>query len=58
MGAEIGATTSIFPYDQNMARYLKATGRENLAALADNNLDLLNADAEVMMEPQRILTID
>src|SRR5260221_7116971 len=35
MGAELGATTSIFPYDPRMARYLAATGRSELAALAD-----------------------
>ena len=36
MGAEIGATTSIFPYDSNMSRYLKATKRKELAAFADD----------------------
>ena len=36
MGAEIGATTSIFPYDNNMSKYLNATSREDLAVLADN----------------------
>src|SRR4051794_39999163 len=35
MGAEVGATTSLFPYDQNMAVYLKATGREQIADAAD-----------------------
>src|SRR5690606_39180992 len=35
MGAEIGATTSVFAYDTNMAAYLKATGREALADAAD-----------------------
>ena len=35
MGAEIGATTSLFPYDANMAAYLKATGREAIADAAD-----------------------
>ena len=36
MGAEIGATTSIFPYDNNMSKYLNATFRKDLAVLADN----------------------
>ena len=35
MGAEIGATCSLFPYDDNMAAYLKATGREAIADVAD-----------------------
>lgn len=35
MGAEVGATTSLFPYDEAMARYLRATGREEVASLAD-----------------------
>ena len=48
MGAELGATTSIFPYDQRMAAYLKATGRADLAELADANQDLLCADPEVL----------
>ncbi len=39
MGAEIGATTSLFPYDQNMAMYLKATGREAIADAADHVAD-------------------
>ncbi len=44
MGAEIGATTSHFPYDHNMAVYLKATGREAIADAADNVADDLRAD--------------
>ncbi len=51
MGAELGATTSIFPYDASMARYLQATERTDLAELADANTDLLAADAEVMANP-------
>ena len=35
MGAEIGATTSTFGYDESMGRYLRATGRADVAALAD-----------------------
>ncbi|MBI3856538.1 MAG: aconitate hydratase [Planctomycetes bacterium] len=44
MGAEHGATTSIFPYDERMGAYLKATRRAELAALAAKNADLLRAD--------------
>jgi aconitate hydratase len=44
MGAEIGATTSIFPYDANMAAYLKATGREAIADAADRVADDLRPD--------------
>jgi aconitate hydratase len=62
MGAELGATTSIFPYDERMAMYLKATGRADLAELADANTDLLVADPEVAANPaefyDRIIEID
>ncbi len=44
MGAEIGATCSVFGYDLNMATYLKATGREAIADAADNLVDHLRAD--------------
>jgi aconitate hydratase len=44
MGAEIGATTSLFGYDQNMAMYLKATGREAIADAADHVADDLRPD--------------
>jgi aconitate hydratase len=44
MGAEIGATCSIFPYDQNMAMYLKATGREAIADAADQVAEHLRPD--------------
>ena len=53
MGAELGATTSIFPYDQTMAEYLKATRRADLAELADQNVDLLTADSEVLADPEK-----
>jgi aconitate hydratase len=53
MGAELGATTSIFPYDERMATYLKATGREELADLANRNAEMLRADAEVESDPGR-----
>ena len=44
MGAEIGATTSLFPYDANMAQYLKATGREAIADAADKVAEELRPD--------------
>jgi aconitate hydratase len=53
MGAELGATTSIFPYDERMASYLKATGREELADLADRNRELLAPDPEVEASPEK-----
>ncbi len=51
MGAEIGATTSTFGYDQSMAEYLKATGRADVAALADTIAEHLTADPEVYANP-------
>ena len=53
MGAELGATTSIFPYDRRMELYLKATEREALADLANANAELLRADPEVAGDPGR-----
>jgi aconitate hydratase len=53
MGAELGATTSIFPYDERMATYLKATSREELADLANRHADMLRADPEVETDPAR-----
>lgn len=47
MGAEVGATCSIFPYDQKMEIYLKSTSREQIAYLSNKNKDLLTADPEV-----------
>ena len=52
MGAEIGATTSVFAYDENMAKYLQATGRSEVVELADNYRDYLQADMEVYAEPE------
>ena len=52
MGAEIGATCSIFPYDEKGSDYLKATGREELAELANSRMDLLTADEEVLKNPE------
>ena len=51
MGAEIGATTSTFGYDSSMSRYLNATGREEIAALADSIKEHLTGDAEVYANP-------
>jgi aconitate hydratase len=53
MGAEIGATTSTFGYDESMSRYLKATGREEVASLADGIKEYLNADAECYANPEQ-----
>jgi len=62
MGAELGATTSIFPYDQRMAKYLAASARGELAKLADKYVHLLVADTEVEAHPEdffdRIVKID
>jgi len=51
MGAEIGATTSTFGYDDSMERYLRATGREAIADAANGVREHLNADAEVYENP-------
>jgi len=56
MGAEIGATTSHFPYDANMAAYLKATGREAIADAADKVADDLRADDGAVYD--RVIEID
>lgn len=53
MGAEIGATCSLFAYDDKMGGYLKATGREEVAALADSVRDHLRPDAEVYAKPEK-----
>ncbi len=53
MGAEIGATCSIFAYDEKMSAYLKATGREEVAALADTVREHLRPDAEVYADPKK-----
>jgi aconitate hydratase len=50
MGAEIGATCSVFPYDHNMAQYLKATGREAIADAADKVADHLRPDDGAMYD--------
>ncbi len=62
MGAEIGATTSIFSYDQSMSNYLRSTDRNELADIADQNADFLCGDGEVYKNPEvyfdEVLTID
>lgn len=52
MGAEIGATCSLFAYDEKMSAYLKATGREEVATLADGIRDHLRPDADVYANPK------
>jgi aconitate hydratase len=62
MGAEIGATTSLFPCDTRMADYLAATGRTELAGLVRTHADRLRADPEVEQSPgkffDRVIEID
>ena len=53
MGAEIGATCSIFAYDDKMAGYLKSTGRTEVAELADGIREHLRPDAEVYANPEK-----
>jgi aconitate hydratase len=53
MGAELGATCSVFPYDARMATYFRATERGALAEIADENIEMLTADADVLQNPQR-----
>ena len=53
MGAEVGATTSTFGYDESMERYLKATGRADVALEANKIKDYLTADPEVYISPEK-----
>jgi len=53
MGAEVGATCSIFPYDKRMETYLKFTNRGKIAELANTNKELLVADPEVEENPEK-----
>ena len=53
MGAELGATTSIFPFDQKMVAYLNLTDRADVAKLAEANRELLVADPEVLEAPEK-----
>lgn len=62
MGAEVGATCSLFPYDGKMSEYLRATDRSEVASLADSCASYLTADPEVLSDPSkyydRIIEID
>ena len=53
MGAEIGATTSVFPFDERMSSYLRITDRADVASLAESNADNLKADNEVIENPEK-----
>ena len=53
MGAEVGATTSIFPFDENMAAYLRATGREEVAGRAKEIASYLQPDKEATENPEK-----
>jgi len=53
MGAEIGATCSIFQYDQRMETYLRSTNRSEIADLANKNIDILKQDADVENDPEK-----
>ena len=53
MGAELGATTSMFPLDEKMATYLKASGRGDLAPIAERYPHLLAPDKEVEANPEK-----
>jgi aconitate hydratase len=56
MGAEIGATTSVFPFCGRMGDYLKATGRKDWASLAEENKSILTADKNCVYD--RVIEID
>jgi aconitate hydratase len=58
MGAEIGATTSVFGYDANMSQYLKATGREALADAADKVADHLRPDDGALYDQMIEIDLD
>ena len=62
MGAEVGATTSTFAYDESMERYLRATGRADVADEANKVKDYLKADPEVYQNPElyydKVIEID
>jgi aconitate hydratase len=53
MGAEIGATTSVFPFDEKMSSYLRITGRADVATLAEGLADELIADKEINDSPEK-----
>jgi aconitate hydratase len=53
MGAEIGATTSVFGFDENMAKYLESTSRKDVAEMARANMANLRGDEEVYATPEK-----
>src|SRR6187200_239133 len=53
MGAELGATCSIFPYDKRMETYLRATGRRGISDLANEYTEILTEDAEIENDSKR-----
>src|SRR5216117_2242412 len=53
MGAELGATTSVFPFDEKMAAYLRMTDRKEIAKLAEASREMLVADSEVEKSPEK-----
>ena len=53
MGAELGATCSVFPYDERMKAYLNSTGRKELSEVADAHREMLVADPEVAKDPKK-----
>ena len=58
MGAEVGATTSLFPFNLNMATYLRATGRDDVAEWATAVSDYLEADMDVQAQPDSFYVIN
>ena len=62
MGAELGATTSMFPADEHMAKYLRATGKSDLVPLIQQNQHMLEPDKEVEADPgkyyDRVIELD
>jgi aconitate hydratase len=57
MGAEVGATTSVFPTDRRMEDYLRATERQEIANLANGHLECLTPDAEVLQNPEKYFDV-
>jgi aconitate hydratase len=57
MGAELGATCSVFPFDEKMAQYLAATGRAELGKLAREHMDLVTNDPEVEKDPENYFDV-
>ena len=53
MGAELGATSSLFPFDDSMAKYMKITNRQNIANIAEQYSELLCADRDIEKNPEK-----